>query len=200
MSQEESVLRIKRAAIGLFADRGFDGVSVQQIADRSAVSKANIFHHFQNKKVLYIETLKQAVIDMSGILNAGRLGEVNLTFADLKPFLQQYLVTMHANPRVTKLIFREVDEGDDDVIQALAEEIFKDMLNQLTTMVKDGIAQGILRAEISPTLAALSLLSLVKQYFHGQRVLHHLVDEPFATQPDIFIDMIYALFLQGAQA
>ncbi|MDX8408093.1 MAG: helix-turn-helix domain-containing protein, partial [Mariprofundaceae bacterium] len=37
------------AAEALFAARGFDGVSMQQIAQAADMSKANIYHHVSSK-------------------------------------------------------------------------------------------------------------------------------------------------------
>ncbi len=52
--------RILVAARDLFTERGFDGVSIRDIAGRSGVSKANVFHHFTSKAALYDEVLDDA--------------------------------------------------------------------------------------------------------------------------------------------
>ena len=44
--------RILDEGVRLFAARGFDGVSMTDLANAAQVSKANIFHHFANKDEL----------------------------------------------------------------------------------------------------------------------------------------------------
>src|SRR3989338_8805740 len=56
----EAVGRILAAAEELFARQGFDAVSMSAIAEAAAVSKANIFHHFNTKHALYQAVLRQA--------------------------------------------------------------------------------------------------------------------------------------------
>ncbi|MCP4048031.1 MAG: helix-turn-helix transcriptional regulator [Gammaproteobacteria bacterium] len=46
-------LAILEAAECLFADRGFDAVSMSAIAKLANTSKSNIYHHFKNKNELY---------------------------------------------------------------------------------------------------------------------------------------------------
>ena len=51
--------RILRAAMELFAARGFERTSVAQIAMRSGVSRAAIFWHFGDKATLFRETCRR---------------------------------------------------------------------------------------------------------------------------------------------
>jgi AcrR family transcriptional regulator len=54
--------RILRAAMALFAARGFDRTSVTQIAARSGVSRAAIFWHFGDKATLFRETCRHFLV------------------------------------------------------------------------------------------------------------------------------------------
>ena len=56
----EAVGRILAAAEELFARQGFDAVSMNAIAEAAAVSKANIFHHFESKIALYLAVVRHA--------------------------------------------------------------------------------------------------------------------------------------------
>lgn len=49
--------RIFDAAEELFCERGFDGVSVRDIAERAGVQKALVFYHFATKEELFDEVL-----------------------------------------------------------------------------------------------------------------------------------------------
>jgi AcrR family transcriptional regulator len=42
-------------AAGLFAKRGFDGVSVREIADAAGIMGGSLYHHFASKKDIYLE-------------------------------------------------------------------------------------------------------------------------------------------------
>lgn len=49
--------RIADVALGLFARRGIDGVSISEIAIAAGVSKANVLHHFSTKAGIYAACL-----------------------------------------------------------------------------------------------------------------------------------------------
>ena len=50
--------RLVTAAAAEFAARGFAGASVDRIARGARVNKAMIYYHFQNKRALYTEVLR----------------------------------------------------------------------------------------------------------------------------------------------
>ncbi len=58
---EEVRARILEAALKSFANRGYEGATVQQIAQRAKVSVPLIIYHFQSKENLWKETVQSAV-------------------------------------------------------------------------------------------------------------------------------------------
>jgi AcrR family transcriptional regulator len=52
--------QILKAAIGLFAERGYDGTSIRAIVAKARVNQAAINYHFKGKEGLYAEVLKVA--------------------------------------------------------------------------------------------------------------------------------------------
>jgi AcrR family transcriptional regulator len=50
---------IIRAAIDLFAEKGFDGASVREIVAKAGVNQAAINYHFKGKDGLYLEVLRR---------------------------------------------------------------------------------------------------------------------------------------------
>jgi TetR/AcrR family transcriptional regulator, regulator of cefoperazone and chloramphenicol sensitivity len=51
---------IIKAAVDLFADKGFEGASVRDIVTKARVNQAAINYHFKGKSGLYLEVLKTA--------------------------------------------------------------------------------------------------------------------------------------------
>jgi AcrR family transcriptional regulator len=59
-----------RAGAELFAERGFDGVSTEDIAERAGVNKALISYHFRGKRGLYVAILRSTFAAMAERLAA----------------------------------------------------------------------------------------------------------------------------------
>src|SRR5262245_24566594 len=51
---------IMKAAVALFAERGYDGTSIRAIVSKARVNQAAINYHFKGKEGLYFEVLKVA--------------------------------------------------------------------------------------------------------------------------------------------
>ncbi|MGV7942548.1 TetR family transcriptional regulator, partial [Mycobacterium kansasii] len=49
---ERTRATILAAAEALIAERGFDRTSLQQVADRAGVTKANVYYYFRTKEAL----------------------------------------------------------------------------------------------------------------------------------------------------
>jgi AcrR family transcriptional regulator len=54
-------LKIFEAAVGLIAEQGFSGTTVDQIAERAGVAKGTIFYNFTSKTALFEELLRYGV-------------------------------------------------------------------------------------------------------------------------------------------
>lgn len=64
----ESRAEIIDAAFGLFAERGFHGVSVRDIARKARVSEALLYHYFKNKTGLLEAVLQEKLTEISTAL------------------------------------------------------------------------------------------------------------------------------------
>ena len=62
----EAKAQILEAASALFANKGFSGVSMSQVAGRADVSKALVFWHFRSKEELFKSILLKVIAEFSG--------------------------------------------------------------------------------------------------------------------------------------
>jgi AcrR family transcriptional regulator len=63
-----SAQRVLDAALELFAEHGFEGTSLQQIADRLHVTKAAVYYHFRSKDDLLAALVAPAFEELAGLL------------------------------------------------------------------------------------------------------------------------------------
>lgn len=63
-----SARRVLDAALELFAEHGFEGTSLQQIADRLGVTKAAVYYHFRSKDDLLAGLVEPAFDELNALL------------------------------------------------------------------------------------------------------------------------------------
>ena len=56
---EATISAIEKAARRLFAARGFEATSIDDIAERAGVAKGAVYHHFESKQAIFARVLDQ---------------------------------------------------------------------------------------------------------------------------------------------
>ncbi|WP_327091954.1 TetR/AcrR family transcriptional regulator [Nonomuraea sp. NBC_01738] len=79
---------IHETALDLFLERGFDQVSVVEIAERAGVSKMTVFNYFPTKEDLVLGTMEEELGDISEVVTGRRPGE-SLVAAVRRAFLER---------------------------------------------------------------------------------------------------------------
>jgi len=96
-----------RAGAELFSERGFDGVPIEEVADRAGVNKALISYHFRGKRGLYVAILESAFAAMAERLKAIEAGAVDAREA-LHAYVLAFGEMTRESPGFPTLFLREV--------------------------------------------------------------------------------------------
>jgi AcrR family transcriptional regulator len=98
--------RILDAALDVFSEHGFEGSSLQQIADRLDLTKAALYYYFRSKDELLEALVEPAITGLNEILDACS-GERD-TPARRKEFLKHYLDYFLRQRRLIAYISRDL--------------------------------------------------------------------------------------------
>lgn len=135
----ETAKRIIRTAIALFSERGFDNVSVQEIADASDVSKMTVFNYFGTKEDLVFWPMEEHFGDAARAVRERQPGEsavdaVRRQFLEMvqtrdpavglhsEPFARQLRELVMGTPVLMERAFLAAQKGTRDLAAHLAEE------------------------------------------------------------------------------
>lgn len=192
--------RVLAAAEELFAARGYDAVSVNDIAERAGVSKANVFHHFESKNALYHAVVRNACADSIERLQQLQ-HEDGAVPGQLADFAGKHLKSLLDHNRVSRLILRELlgEKGARHALE-LAEKVFGENFAILVEIVRTGQRRGELRADFDPAMVATLLIGANVFFFESQEVLRHFKDVDFARDPARYSRMLMDILIAGIRA
>ena len=103
---EATSTRILDAALALFSEHGFDGTTLQQIADRLGVTKAALYYYFKSKDALLDALITPAITDLEQLLDEHEAAAD--TPARRRQFMQGYLDYLLRHRRLIAYISRDL--------------------------------------------------------------------------------------------
>jgi TetR/AcrR family transcriptional regulator len=191
-----STSRMLTAAETLFAEQGFDAVSMSAIADRAGVSKANIFHHFTSKNALYLAVLGNACKESRARIDL--LEQAESSFVErLSQYATAHLQGILEHGHLTKLILRDILENGPERGKVLAEQVFGRNFAKLVEIIRNGQLRGELRKNVDPAMVAVILIAANLYFFEAKNILLHFEDVDFADDPQRYSAKMLQIMLHG---
>lgn len=151
--------RALAAATRLFAERGFDGTTIQLIADEVGVTKPAVLHHFPSK-----EDLRRAVLE--GILEHWRevLPRLLLAATASHDRFDAVFGELHrffaADANRARLVARELFDRPAEVRQMLRGAV-RPWFGAIAAYIKEGQAHGRHWEDVDPEAYVVHILQLV---------------------------------------
>jgi AcrR family transcriptional regulator len=133
LSKEERRELILDAATQVIADRGYEGASLDEIADAAGISKPVIYDHFASKKALLLSLLESHSEEMLAFL-VERVGAERTPERQLAAGLGAFFEFIEEHPHHAPLILRDVSATDPDVLQAY-EGTYRRMVDGLAALI-----------------------------------------------------------------
>lgn len=188
MTSKEKILT---AAITLFAEKGYTGLSMRQLATAVDMSVAAIYHHFPDKNALYLAATHYAFAGKELIFSQVWEAECPAP-KKLHKFILALITVMTQDNEFCRLVQREIMEADTERMQLLAQSVFKNQFERLLQLA----------AELAPGrdayLVATAIVGLVKIYVDHKPLNQHFSGwRPEYAQPDVIADHITDLLLNG---
>lgn len=143
-------------ATRLFAERGYAGASMADLAERVGLRKASLFHHFPSKELLYAAVLERPVNELGAVVSQA-VAELGRSFEDRLDGLTTAVVeVMGSQPFAARLLVREAMQWSRSSTAPLAAAI-DGVLNAAVAFIKSGQDQGV----VAPGDARQIVISLM---------------------------------------
>ncbi len=196
-TDDSCVERIVQAAADLFSRHGYNGVSINAIAEAAGTSKANVFHHFRNKDELYVAVLRH-VSRPSREMLVSLMDDDSDALARLQAFAVAHMDNLQQEADTARLIMREtLDPVQGEKSSLLTSEGFAENFSILVRIIRDGQHTGTLRADFDPATLATVLVGMNVFFTISRDGLSHFPEVDFAHNPGLFSERLLDLLFNG---
>lgn len=198
-SDADTRTRILEAAERLFAQRGFAGTTVRELASHAGVNLAMIHYYFGNKEGLYRALIAEAIGQVHAILAEGATSSGSCA-ERLARIVGAYTDFLCAHPNFARIFQQEMMSGGPVLSEVVQPQIAANYAIIRRT-IEEGIARGEFR-RVDAELAPVSLIGMVAFFIIASPVLSMALGvgpetEGFASR---LADHTIDIFLKGVEA
>jgi AcrR family transcriptional regulator len=159
--EESSRQRIQSVALGLFGRYGYDGVSLQMIADEVGLHKSSLFHHYRGKLELMDEVAEGVVEDLLGLLEP-LLSEEEPSLDTLYVAIERLIDHFSDHPDAARLLVTIMTAPDDGDVRMLGSSgrslrFYTDLSRWLERARRAGVVRDMSIRQAIPNLMGLIL-------------------------------------------
>jgi TetR/AcrR family transcriptional regulator len=202
--QQDTRVVLIRVGSRFFAEKGFDGTSVREIADAAQVNISLISYHFGGKEGLYRAIIQNFADwvnqDIDTLTDTGaekKLTKKSFQLA-MARLIQKAIEAHTTHPHEKAILEHEVAR-----LMPLSRDLFENSFHRAGKKVGDFVAfaqaQGLVRKDIDPHAFVLMIIFVVDKIFQASRCpvemekgTQALFQDPLKLQ-----DQIFKTFLEG---
>ncbi len=133
--------RIREAAKDVFAEKGFDGARVDEIARKAGVNKAALYYHIGDKGALYAEVIHAVIGTAARTLMEG-IKDAKTPEDKMRTYLRTLAATFDENPQVPRIMMRELASGGQNLPQVFFEDLSL-IFKTLSGIIEEGKEKGV---------------------------------------------------------
>ncbi|HET6440617.1 MAG TPA: TetR/AcrR family transcriptional regulator [Anaeromyxobacter sp.] len=178
--EPEKRRRILHAAVRVFAEKGYHGCRIADVARAAGVAYGLVYHYFQNK-----DELLESVFDEQWTIFINALQAIDAgpgTAADKIAGLFGFVFDVYKTaPAAVRVLMLEVTHTPEGLRAGSTRETFERAVRLLAALLRKGQERGELRRQPDPIVAATALLGALELTLSGMVI--GLV--PAATEEDV---------------
>ena len=152
---------ILRAAIDVFAERGYFNAQVADVARAAGIAAGTVYLYFRSKDDLLISIFERG---MRVALDEGRAEVAHIVDARerLRRFARLHLRRL-GHDRNLAVVFQVELRQSTKFMERFSSTLLRDYLGLIREAVADGQKQGVFRSDIKPTVAAKVLFGALDE-------------------------------------
>lgn len=162
-------------AIELFAEKGFEGTSIRDLAARAEVNVAMVNYYFGSKEKLFEAMVQQKAAYLKGVLEELAKDSTLSEIEKLDRIIESYVNRMFTNRLFHRIIHQELMMNQRESLQDSIVTILSPNSSAIKTIIETGIKKGVFR-KVDPPLLMASLFGTLNQVLLSKKMCNKFLD------------------------
>jgi AcrR family transcriptional regulator len=155
-AETDTETKILKAALHLFAQRGYSGTTTRDLAQSAGVAEGTLFRHFENKKAIlvavatqgWVEILTDLLTELSEMASYKAIGQV----------MQRRMLNLRKNSDLMRVCFMEA-QFHPELREQIQTEVIGKMIDVAEAFFQTAMDRGIYRP-MNPRMVARVFLGM----------------------------------------
>jgi AcrR family transcriptional regulator len=167
---------IINAAVELFAEKGFEGTSIRNIATKANVNVAMINYYFGSKEKLF-----ECMVEQKAAYTRGALEEIvnNKSLSEIEKIdciIDSYVSRLFTNRIFHRVIHQEMMLNQRESLQqAIVNILFPNSL-VIKSVIESGMKKGVFK-KVDSALVIATLIGTINQVLLSRKMCNKLLDK-----------------------
>lgn len=171
MESAEQIDSIIAAAAEVFAEKGFEGARVDEIAERAGINKAGLYYHLGNKSDIYIAVFRSVMGNTIQVIE-DRVKNETAPEAKLKAYANELAVNVDSNRYFAPLMMREVISGAKNLPDECLVMMMQ-VMQLLKQILDEGAAKGVFK-DVNAMIIHMLIINTLLFYISGHEMRERL--------------------------
>lgn len=173
---ERTRARLLNAAITLFSNRGYHGVSVDEIVNTAGVNKRMVYHYFGSKEEIYLSVLKDVYARLGSVEKKALKKHRGGLIDNLRQVMYGLFEFYEKNPEFARLIIWENLNGGKLVPKVPYELKKNPFLDRFSSIIKEGSKKGVFRKDLNTKHLLIEFIGMGFIYYSNTYTLSQALD------------------------
>lgn len=167
---------IINAAVELFAEKGFEGSSIRDLAAKANVNVAMVNYYFGSKDKLFETIVEYRASFMRGKLDEIEADKTMTEIEKIDAIIENYVEKILSQPYFHRVLYQELLKADREEMQKNIISIFFRNTQTLRKIIEQGIRKKVFK-KVDPELTMATLIGTINQVMLSKALCVMLVDK-----------------------
>jgi AcrR family transcriptional regulator len=173
---------IINTAIELFAEKGFEGSSIRDLAAKADVNLAMVNYYFGSKDKLFEALVEQKASFMRGVLDELIANSTLSELEKIDLIIESYVGRFLAQPLFHKVLQQELLVSQRASMHENVINLFIKNTQDVVAIIEKGIRKKVFR-KVDPQMTFASIIGTINQIMISKTLCNRLMNKPADYNP-----------------